>query len=130
MRFVMTALSFTDSHEYVLIDNDDATLVRVGISAFAAEQLGDVVYVDLPGVGKQLMKGDVFGSIESVKTASDLYMPVSGRISGINQQLTDSPQLVNDDCYGLGWLIEIALEDPDELATLLTEVDYKAQINP
>jgi glycine cleavage system H protein len=121
-------LKFTESHEYVMIDPSAESLVRVGISQFAADQLGDVVYVELPEVGKLLEKGDVFGSIESVKAASDLYMPAAGRIMGINEQLAENPQFVNDDCYEEGWLIEIELNDPADVLPLMSEDDYKAHL--
>ena len=121
-------LKFTDSHEYVLIDPSAESLVRVGVSQFAADQLGDVVYVDMPEIGKILEKGDVFGSIESVKTASDLYMPASGRIVGVNEQIAENPQFVNDDCYAEGWLVEIELLDPADVNPLMTEEAYKAHL--
>jgi glycine cleavage system H protein len=124
----MSTLRFTESHEYVLVDPSAESLVRVGISQFAADQLGDVVYVEMPEVGKSLEKGDIWGSIESVKTASDLYMPVSGRVVAINEAIADAPQRVNDDCYAEGWLIEIEVGDPNEVNTLMTEADYQAML--
>ncbi|MFN8615385.1 MAG: glycine cleavage system protein GcvH [Vampirovibrionales bacterium] len=111
----------TETHEYVLLDDNRA---RVGISHYAAEALGDVVYVDLPTIGDKLDKGDSFGSIESVKAASDLYMPVSGEIVAINNRLEDEPELVNDNCYGDGWMIEIQLTEPNEADQLLSPAQY------
>ena len=116
---------FTETHEYILFD-DDEDRARIGISHFAAEQLGDIVYVELPEIGDTLEQGDSFGSIESVKAASDLYMPVSGEILAINIQLTDEPELVNDNSYGDGWMIEIAIKDKGQLASLMPADKYMA----
>jgi glycine cleavage system H protein len=110
-----------DTHEFVLVEDDRA---RIGISHFAAEQLGDVVYVELPDIGEEFDKGDTFGSIESVKAASDLYMPVSGEIVAVNTALNDESGLVNDDCYGDGWMIEVKLTKPEELESLMTPQQY------
>lgn len=112
---------FLETHEYILPDEDRA---RVGISHFAAEQLGDIVYVELPEIGQVLEKGDTFGSIESVKAASDLYMPVGGEIVAINTQLSGEPELINDDCYGGGWMIEIVVANPTELDALMSPQQY------
>lgn len=114
---------FTETHEYILFD-DDEDRARIGISHFAAEQLGDIVYVELPEIGDTLEQGDSFGSIESVKAASDLYMPVSGEILAINIQLTDEPELVNDNSYGDGWMIEISMKDKAQLASLMPAEKY------
>jgi len=114
---------FIESHEYILLDDDRG---RVGISHYAAESLGDVVYVDLPSIGDVLDKGDPFGSIESVKAASDLYMPVSGEIIAVNTNLEDQPDQVNDDCYGGGWMIEIKVTKPDEQEELMEPEAYLA----
>lgn len=111
----------TETHEYIRTDEDRA---RVGISHFAAEQLGDVVYVELPEIGQVIEKGDTFGSIESVKAASDLYMPVSGEVVALNTQLTGEPELINDDCYGDGWMIEIAVSKPEEMSSLMDAKQY------
>jgi glycine cleavage system H protein len=111
----------SETHEYVLLDDNRA---RVGISHYAAEALGDIVYVDLPSIGDKLDKGDSFGSIESVKAASDLYMPIGGEIVAINTRLEDEPELVNDNCYGDGWMIEIQLTDVNETEQLLTPAKY------
>lgn len=114
---------FTETHEYILFDEDEDR-ARIGISHFAAEQLGDIVYVELPEIGDTLEQGDSFGSIESVKAASDLYMPVSGEILAINIQLTDEPELVNDNSYGDGWMIEIAIKDKSQLGSLMSAESY------
>lgn len=110
-----------ESHEYALKDENR---VRVGISHYAAEALGDVVFVDLPELGDTLDKGDTFGTVESVKAASDLYMPVSGEIVAVNNRLEEEPELVSDDCYGDGWIIEVELKDEGELNELMTPQRY------
>jgi glycine cleavage system H protein len=116
---------FTETHEYVLWDEDEDR-ARIGISHFAAEQLGDIVYVELPEIGETFEQGDSFGTIESVKAASDLYIPVSGEILAVNTQLASEPELVNDNCYGDGWMIEIVLKDIDQLKGLMSPEKYLA----
>lgn len=112
---------FVDSHEYAITEDGRA---RVGVSHYAVDCLGDVVYVELPAVGDTLDKGDTFGSVESVKAASDLYMPVTGEIVAVNTRLSEEPELLNDDCYGSGWIIEIDMSAADELDDLLSPEDY------
>ena len=112
---------FTQSHEWVHVEGGVAT---VGISEHAQSELGDVIFVELPSVGTALKAGDKFGTIESVKAASDLYTPVGGTVSGVNDQLTDAPERVNADPYGEGWMIR--LNDVDESgATLLDAAGYR-----
>ncbi|MDX2085895.1 MAG: glycine cleavage system protein GcvH [Candidatus Melainabacteria bacterium] len=111
----------TETHEYIRVEDGRAL---IGISHVAAERLGDIVYVDLPENGQTIEKGETFGSVESVKAASDLYMPVSGEIISINTQLADEPDLINQDCYGDGWMIEVEMSNPDELNSLLTAKSY------
>ncbi len=115
-------VKLTETHEYLRIDDDDRA--RVGISHFAAEQLGDIVFIELPEVGQRIEKGDTFGSIESVKAASDLYMPVSAEVVAVNTQLTEEPELINDNSYGDGWMIEISLTNPEEVNELMTPLQY------
>jgi glycine cleavage system H protein len=115
-------IKLCQTHEYIRADEDDRA--RVGISHYAAEQLGDVVYIELPELGQVIEAGETFGSIESVKAASDLYMPVTGEIVAVNTQLTSEPELINDDCYGDGWMIEIALSNKDELDSLMPPKQY------
>ena len=115
-------IKLCQTHEYIRADEDDRA--RVGISHYAAEQLGDVVYIELPELGQVIEAGETFGSIESVKAASDLYMPVTGEIVAVNTQLTSEPELINDDCYGDGWMIEIALSNKDELDSLMPPKHY------
>ncbi len=110
-----------DTHEYVMVDDNR---VRIGISHYAAEALGDIVYVDLPDIEDKLDKGDSFGAVESVKAASDLYMPITGEIVAINTRLEEEPELVNDDCYGDGWMIEVDIANEDELKELLSPAAY------
>jgi glycine cleavage system H protein len=110
-----------ETHEYILVEEDRA---RVGISNFAAEQLGDVVFVELPEVGDVFEKGESFGSVESVKAASDLYMPVSGEVVAVNGALEDEPGTVNDDPYGSGWIIEINVTNPADLKDLMSPEAY------
>ncbi len=116
---------FAETHEYVLWDEGEDR-ARIGISHYAAEQLGDVVYVELPEIGESFEQGDTFGSIESVKAASDLYIPVSGEVLAINTQLASEPELVNDNCYGDGWMLEVLLKDPEQLKGLMTANQYVA----
>ncbi len=118
---------FAETHEYVLWDEGEDR-ARVGISHFAAEQLGDIVYVELPDIGETFEQGDTFGTIESVKAASDLYLPISGEILSVNTQLSSEPELVNDNCYGDGWMVEVLLKDPEQLSSLMTPEKYIAFI--
>ena len=97
-------LKYVKTHEYVRVENGNAT---IGVTAFAADQLGDVTYVELPKVGDKFKKDGKFGVIESVKSVSDLFMPVSGEITGVNERLGSEPELVNLDCYGEGWMIKV-----------------------
>jgi glycine cleavage system H protein len=111
-----------ESHEYVRLMDDDRA--RVGISEYAASQLGDIVFVELPEVGQSFDQGESFGSIESVKAQSDLYMPVAGEVIAVNPQLAEEPEMVNDDPYNGGWMLEILLSNPDDLKKLMPGNDY------
>jgi glycine cleavage system H protein len=112
---------FTDSHEWVHVEGGVAT---IGISDHAQSELGDVIFVELPAVGTVLKPGEKFGTIESVKAASDLYAPVGGTVTAANDQLSDSPERINADPYGEGWMIR--LNNVDDSGTLLDEAGYKA----
>jgi len=112
---------YAESHEWITEDG------RVGISDFAQDELGDVVFVELPEVGEELTAGSEFGVIESIKAVSDLYAPVSGEVTAVNEELFDTPELVNDDPYGDGWMIEVAFEE-DDLESLDDAGDYREQI--
>ena len=116
---------YSKEHEWVLVDGDVAT---VGISDFAQDQLGEVVYVDMPSEGDTLVAGDSFGEIESVKSVSELFAPVSGEIVAINAALGDSPETVNSDPHGDGWMIKIRLGDASQVAALFSAEDYDAFI--
>jgi glycine cleavage system H protein len=114
-------LRYTESHEWVKTEEDR---VRVGISDYAQDQLGDIVFVELPQVGNTFEKGQEFGTVESVKAVAELYMPLGGEIFSVNGGLEDSPELVNKNPYGDGWMIEIKASDADELETLMTRERY------
>ena len=116
---------YLESHEWAL-ENDG--VVRVGISDFAQDELGDVVFVELPDEGDELAQEGEFGVVESIKAVSDLYAPVGGDVAAINEDLFDAPELVNEDPYGDGWMLEIDPDDLDELEALLTADEYEEQI--
>jgi len=116
---------FTEEHEWARQEGEN---VRVGISDYAQDQLGDIVFVELPEVGDTFGKGDEFGTVESVKTVSELYMPVGGEIVAINEELGDHPEYVNTDPYGKGWMIEVKPSDISELDTLLDKDAYLKQL--
>ena len=114
-------IRYSQDHEWVKME---AGTVKIGISDYAQDQLGDIVFVELPQVGDHLNKGDEFGTVESVKAVSELYMPISGKITAVNITLEDSPDLVNIQPYHDGWMVEATPEDPSELETLMTKADY------
>lgn len=120
-------LKYTKEHEW-LRDNGDGT-ATVGITDFAQSELGDIVFVELEEAGETYDQDDVFGTIEAVKTVSDLYMPVSGEVVELNEALADDPETVNDDPYGKGWLIKIKLSDASELEALLSADAYQEIID-
>lgn len=115
-------LRYTEDHEWVSLDGEVAT---VGITDHAQKELGDIVYIDINTVGDSLGQNDVFGSVEAVKTVSDLFLPVAGEVTEVNAALDATPELVNDDPYGKGWIIRMKVADPDSLDGLLTAEDYK-----
>ena len=114
---------YTEEHEWVLI-GDDGT-VRMGISDYAQDALGDVVYVELPAVGKSVAKGDAIAEVESTKSVADVYAPVAGKVSAVNEELTSEPELVNSDPYGAGWFADIEVGDAAGLETLLDSDAYR-----
>lgn len=118
----MADLKFTKEHEWIKVEGNAAT---VGISAFAQEQLGDVVFVELPDVGKALKKGDEGAVVESVKAASEVYAPVNGEVTEVNEVLNDDPGLVNSDPMGNGWFFKITIADPSDLDGMMDEAAYK-----
>ena len=117
---------FADSHEYA---NADGELVRVGISAFAVDQLGDIVFVDLPEVGATLSKGASFGSVESVKAVEDMYAPVAGEVVQRNEGVLSSPEELQNDPHGEGWLLVLRPSDPAQLEDLMDAGTYGAKVN-
>ena len=118
-------IKYSKDHEWVRMEGDGA---QVGISNYAQEQLGEIVFVELPDVGKQLTKGDQAAVIESVKAASEVYAPVSGKVSEVNGDLDAEPAKVNTDATGEGWLFKVALSDPGELDEMMAEDDYNAYV--
>lgn len=116
-------LYYTEDHEWLRVENGTAT---VGITDFAQSELGDIVFVDIDPEGTELGQDDIFGTVEAVKTVSELYMPVSGTVTAVNGELELSPEIVNDDPYGEGWMIEIEIADPDEVEELM-EADAYAE---
>lgn len=112
---------YSEEHEWVVVEGDTVT---IGISHFAQDQLGEVVYVDLPSEGDAITAGDTFGEIESVKSVSELYAPVTGEIVAVNDSLSDSPETVNADPHGEGWMIKVKLDDASEIDALMTAEDY------
>ena len=116
-------LKYTKDHEWIRVEGTDAV---IGITEFAQRELGDIVYVDITSVGKEVSKEDVFGTVEAVKTVSDLFMPVTGTVLEINPKLDSQPELVNTDPYGDGWMVKISLQNPADAGQLLSADDYKA----
>lgn len=118
-------LSYTKDHEWVRTKGNEAT---VGITDHAQHQLGDVVYVELPKVGDKFEASEPFGSVESVKAVSEVYMPLAGSVTEVNESLNDSPEQVNEDPYGDGWMIRIKLDNPAQVDALLTAIEYEDYI--
>ena len=119
-------LRYTDNHEWVR-DEGDGT-ATVGITDFAQSELGDIVFVELEPVGTELEQEDIFGTVEAVKTVSELFLPVSGTLTEANDALETEPELVNDDPYGEGWMVKVELSDPSELDDLLPADEYEAMV--
>jgi glycine cleavage system H protein len=120
-----TSLKYTKDHEWALVSGNRAT---IGITAFAKDQLGDVVYLELPEVGTQVIRGQPFGVVESTKAVSELFAPVTGKVTKVNQALVDAPEGVNDDPHEKGWMVEIELSQPGEMADLLSAQQYEELI--
>lgn len=118
-------LKYTKDHEWVKIEGDTAT---VGITEFAQRELGDIVYVDITSVGKEVAKEDVFGTVEAVKTVSDLFMPVTGTVTEVNSGLDAQPELVNTDPYGDGWMVKIKVKDTADVEGLLSAEAYQTLV--
>jgi glycine cleavage system H protein len=120
-------LKYTKDHEWIKVDGDTAT---IGITDFAQQELGDIVYVEIETDGDSLDAGDVFGTVEAVKTVSDLFMPVSGEVTKVNTALQSKAEIVNSDPYGEGWMIKIKISNTTDLHRLLSADQYKALVNP
>jgi glycine cleavage system H protein len=118
-------LKYSDTHEYVRLEGDTAT---IGITAFAVDQLGDIVFLELPDVGDALEKGETFGTVESVKAVEDLKAPVSGTVIERNDPLLDTPEQLADDPYGQAWMLKVRVSDPDELSGSMSASEYQAQV--
>ncbi|MFW5821952.1 MAG: glycine cleavage system protein GcvH [Tangfeifania sp.] len=118
-------LKYTEDHEWVRVEGDTVT---VGVTDFAQGELGDVVFVEIETEGEELDKGETFGTVEAVKTVSDLFMPVGGEVSEVNEELADEPELVNKDPYGKGWMVKIKVADSSELEDLMSAEDYQKMI--
>ena len=119
---IVKGLRYAESHEWLKVDGNDA---YVGITDYAQETLGAIVFIDLPENGDTFQKGEAFGAVESVKAASDIYLPVSGKIIEVNARLADEPELLNDDPFG-SWIVKIALRNPEEVHALLDSDAYEA----
>lgn len=119
-------LKYQDSHEYVRLDGD---VVTVGLSAFALQELGEIVFLELPQVDEAIEKGESFGSVESVKAVGELLSPITGIIEDRNEALMEAPEQLPDDPYGDGWLIKVRYSNPDELEELMSAVEYREQIS-
>ncbi len=122
---IPSELKYTKDHEWIRIDNDIAT---VGITDFAQGELGDIVYVEVETLDETLEKDEIFGSVEAVKTVSDLFLPLSGEIIELNELLLDEPEKVNTDPYGDGWMIKVKINDASEIDSLMSEADYNELI--
>ncbi|MFB6103068.1 MAG: glycine cleavage system protein GcvH [Haloplanus sp.] len=116
---------YLESHEWTTTDEDE---VRIGITDFAQDELGDVVFVELPATGDEVQQGEEFGVVESIKAVSDLVSPISGTVVGVNEELFDAPELVNQDPYGGGWMLDVEPSDPDEFDDLLSAEAYRDKI--
>ena len=119
-------LKYTKDHEWIRVEGDEAI---IGITDFAQRELGDIVFVDINTVGEEVAANEVFGTVEAVKTVSDLFMPVSGTVLEVNDAIDASPELVNTDPYGEGWIIRVKLNNTEDVASLFSAEDYKQEIN-
>ena len=122
---IPSELKYTKDHEWIKIEDNIAT---VGITEFAQGELGDIVYVDVDSLDDTVEEGEIFGSVEAVKTVSDLFMPLTGEVSEFNEELEDEPELVNSDPYGKGWMIKIEISDSSQIANLIDAETYKELI--
>jgi glycine cleavage system H protein len=118
-------LKYTKDHEWILVEGDEAT---VGITDFAQKELGDIVFIEVETVDETLDAEEAFGTIEAVKTVSDMFMPISGEVIAFNEELEDAPEKVNQDAFGEGWIIKIKMSNPEQIDSLLTSAQYKELI--
>lgn len=118
-------LKYTKDHEWIRVEGDTAV---IGVTDFAQRELGDIVYLDINTVGKDLSQNDVFGTVEAVKTVSDLFMPVDGKITEVNKKLDANPELVNQDPYNEGWMVKISLSNAAQVDSLLSAEEYQVQV--
>jgi glycine cleavage system H protein len=118
-------LRYTKDHEWLSLEGNVAT---VGITEFAAHELGDIVFVDIHGLNKPLAAGEVFGTVEAVKTVSDLFLPVAGTVTEVNPGLESAPESVNTDPYGAGWMVKMTVDNPAEVEALMSAADYEATV--
>jgi glycine cleavage system H protein len=116
-------LKYTKDHEWLLLNNDGTA--KVGITDFAQSELGDIVFVEINEIGEELDKDEVFGTVEAVKTVSELFLPVQGTVVEVNEKLKDNPELVNEDPYGEGWMVKIKISNPDDTNNLLSAAEYQ-----
>jgi glycine cleavage system H protein len=120
-----TELRYTKDHEWISLDGNTAT---IGITDFAQRELGDIVYIEVDTIGKELQAGAVFGTVEAVKTVSDLFLPIDGTITELNPALSSEPELVNNDPYGKGWMVKMTVKDPAEFEKLMDAAAYEAVV--
>ena len=123
---IPAGLKYSKEHEWVA---SEETVATIGITDYAQDQLGEIVYVELPAVGDKISKDDAFGVVESVKAVSDIYAPVSGTVVEVNQELPESPEMINEDPYGDGWLVKVKVSDPTELDDLLDNEEYEELVS-
>ena len=126
MSLVPESLRYTKDDEWIKLDGDEAT---IGVTDYAQDSLSDIVYLELPDVGDSFSVGETFGVVESVKAAADLLMPISGEVVAINEDLIDSPELVNEDPYGKAWMVKVKLSDPAQIDELMDTAAYQAYLD-
>ena len=119
-------LKYTEEHEWIRIDGNTAT---IGITDFAQGELGDIVYIDIDSIGNDLDSNEIFGTVEAVKTVSDLFMPIKGKVLEINSDIESTPEIVNEDPYGKGWIIKIEIHEDQDISNLLSDEEYRNMID-
>ena len=119
-------LKYTEEHEWIRIDGNTAT---IGITDFAQGELGDIVYIDIDSIGNELDDNEIFGTVEAVKTVSDLFMPIKGKVLEINSDIESTPEIVNEDPYGKGWIIKIEIHEDQDISNLLSDEEYRNLID-